>query len=206
MQPARSPIKHRGPTRNPATNGVSTANTPGAIISLTDDLVEIITHVSVSGITSSSPDGGFPAVASRIASINVLPFEFLISLNWRRTSSIISAAAFPTEIIVRAPKRNGSIAPTRIPARMMGSLTSKFIMSPLTVPVFIHASYCFFVTSSLKAARSESAVSTADPTAKPLPIAAVVLPSASNASVLARTSGPSPAISAMPPALSATGP
>ena len=51
-----------------------------------------------------------------------------------------------------------------------------------------------------------SAVSTADPMAKPFPVAAVVLPSASSASVVSRTDSGSSAISAMPPALSATGP
>ena len=59
---------------------------------------------------------------------------------------------------------------------------------------------------SLKAERSKSAVSTAEPMAKPLPVAAVVLPSASSESVMARTSLPRKAISARPPALSATGP
>ena len=59
---------------------------------------------------------------------------------------------------------------------------------------------------SLKAERSESDVSTAEPIAKPLPVAAVVLPSASSESVIARTFESRPAISARPPALSATGP
>jgi hypothetical protein len=49
-------------------------------------------------------------------------------------------------------------------------------------------------------------VSAAEPIAKPLPIAAVVLPSASRPSVILRTSGPSPLISLIPPALSAIGP
>jgi len=46
----------------------------------------------------------------------------------------------------------------------------------------------------------------ADPIAKPLPIAAVVLPAASSPSVLSLTYGPISAISAMPPALSLIGP
>ena len=50
------------------------------------------------------------------------------------------------------------------------------------------------------------AVRAAEPMAKPLPVAAVVLPRESRASVRWRTSGARPAISAMPPALSATGP
>merc|ERR1711871_206928 len=53
-------------------------------------------------------------------------------------------------------------------------------------------------------------VSTADPMAKPLPVAAVVLPRASRASVRSRTVAKSASssytISAIPPALSATGP
>ena len=53
---------------------------------------------------------------------------------------------------------------------------------------------------------SASAVSAAEPIAKPLPVAAVVLPSESSASVLSRTISGSPDISAIPPALSATGP
>ena len=42
--------------------------------------------------------------------------------------------------------------------------------------------------------------------AKPLPIAAVVLPSSSKESVISLTSGFMPLISAIPPALSAIGP
>ena len=46
----------------------------------------------------------------------------------------------------------------------------------------------------------------AEPIAKPFPIAAVVLPTASSCSVRSLTSAPIPAISAIPCALSATGP
>ena len=59
---------------------------------------------------------------------------------------------------------------------------------------------------SEKAANIARAVSAAEPIAKPLPMAAVVLPTASRASVRSRISGGSSAISARPPALSATGP
>merc|ERR1719157_1676 len=51
------------------------------------------------------------------------------------------------------------------------------------------------------------AVRTAEPMAKPLPVAAVVFPRASRASVVSRTCSEQPgSISAIPPALSATGP
>ena len=56
------------------------------------------------------------------------------------------------------------------------------------------------------AAIKANAVNTAEPIAKPFPVAAVVLPKESKASVLSRTSGSIPDCSAIPPALSATGP
>ena len=64
----------------------------------------------------------------------------------------------------------------------------------------------FALTVSLKAANSARDVKAAEPIANPLPIAAVVLPTASNLSVLSLTSLGSSAISAIPPALSAIGP
>ena len=51
-----------------------------------------------------------------------------------------------------------------------------------------------------------SAANAAAPIAKPLPIAAVVLPCSSSSSVITLVSEGIPAISAIPPALSATGP
>ena len=62
------------------------------------------------------------------------------------------------------------------------------------------------LTSSIYAATRARAVRAAEPIAKPLPVAAVVLPSPSRASVLSLTSSGSPDISALPPALSAIGP
>jgi len=58
----------------------------------------------------------------------------------------------------------------------------------------------------LKALNKATTVKTAEPMAKPFPIAAVVFPTASSSSVIARTSGPKPDISEIPPALSAIGP
>ena len=59
---------------------------------------------------------------------------------------------------------------------------------------------------SLNAEKSAKAVRAAEPIANPLPIAAVVFPALSSASVRSRTCLGSLAISAKPPALSATGP
>jgi hypothetical protein len=58
----------------------------------------------------------------------------------------------------------------------------------------------------INAANKASAVSAADAIANPLPIAAVVFPTASSLSVLSLTSEGSSAISAIPPALSEIGP
>ncbi len=62
------------------------------------------------------------------------------------------------------------------------------------------------LTSSIYEANKAKPVKAAEPMAKPLPVAAVVLPNESRASVRLRTSGPNPLISALPPALSAIGP
>ena len=61
-------------------------------------------------------------------------------------------------------------------------------------------------TFSIYALIRANAASAAAPIAKPFPIAAVVLPTSSSESVISRVSLPSFAISAIPPALSATGP
>ena len=54
MAPPNTPTSVAGPTRNPTNNGARTAYVPGAIISRTEDLVEISTHLLLSGITSFS--------------------------------------------------------------------------------------------------------------------------------------------------------
>ncbi len=113
-----------------------------------------------------------------------------ISLNCRRTSLIISKAACPTAFNKNEENKYGIIPPIISPAITFGSdILISFI--PAVV---------------LKALKSANAVRAADPIAKPFPMAAVVFPTASNLSVLFRTSSPSPLISVMPPALSAIGP
>merc|ERR1711972_450263 len=54
IAPARSPIRHAGPTKRPTKIGAKIAYAPGAIISFTLDRVEIFTHLLLSGSTSSS--------------------------------------------------------------------------------------------------------------------------------------------------------
>ncbi len=92
--------------------------------------------------------------------------------------------------MVRAANRKGNIPPRKRPTVVPG-LAMSITSSP---------------TAWVKAEKRASAVTAAEPMAKPLATAAVVLPSASSASVDSRTSGARWAISAMPPALSAMGP
>lgn len=103
--------------------------------------------------------------------------------------------------MVIAEKAYGSIAPIRSPEKIKASVT------------LITSAHKGYYKSKLlsdylviKAPNKAMATKAALPIAKPLPIAAVVLPAASRASVLSLVSYPRPAISAIPPALSEIGP
>ena len=115
-----------------------------------------------------------------------------ISLNCLLISVIISSAARPTDFIVIAATTNGSAAPIRSPITTIGSVRLRSAASSSALV--------------LKAAKRARAVKAALPIANPLPIAAVVFPIESSPSVISLTSSPRPDISAIPPALSATGP
>jgi hypothetical protein len=122
-----------------------------------------------------------------------------ISRNCRRISSTMAPAALPTAVIVVAPTTHGRTAPKSRPMSTALSVS----WSTRSVPP---AARRAMLTSMLKAAKRATTVSTAEPMAKPLPTAAVVLPTESSSSVISRTSGPRPDISEMPPPLSAMGP
>src|SRR6476661_4231207 len=113
-----------------------------------------------------------------------------ISRNWRRTSWTMDMAARPTAAMASEEKMKGIMAPMNTPASTGALLMSMDVI--LAVP--------------MKAANSASEVRAAEAMAKPLPVAAVVLPTASRMSVRSRTSLGNSLISAMPPALSAMGP
>mmetsp|Transcript_618 Transcript_618/g.2016 ORF Transcript_618/g.2016 Transcript_618/m.2016 type:complete len:277 (-) Transcript_618:1515-2345(-) len=181
MEPTRRPPRARAPMRRPTAMGQSTAMTPGRIISLTDEAVQRATQRMWSHLTPSRP--------SRRPSM---------VRNWCWTSTMMAPAALRTESMVRAPKRKGSMEPTMTPESTRGLVRGRSRLPP---PAALTGTF------STKAAMRVRAVSTAEPMAKPLPVAAVVLPRASRRSVRSRTSSGTPGvISAMPPALSATGP
>ncbi len=102
----------------------------------------------------------------------------------------MSYAALPTAVIAIEENKNGNIPPRSIPANVCGFATSK----------------TFNFAAAIKPANNAKLVNAAEPIAKPFPTAAVVFPTASNLSVLSLTSFGKPAISAIPPALSAIGP
>ena len=118
----------------------------------------------------------------------------LISLNCLLTSSIISKAASPTAVIVKEAIKNGIVPPINKPIKTSALLSCN------------KKSVEFAATVSVYAVIIARAASAAAPIANPFPIAAVVLPSSSRESVIFLVSSPSPAISAIPPALSAIGP
>ena len=105
-------------------------------------------------------------------------------------------AARPTARMVTDEKSIGSIAPTNIPI-------SVCILSRLRLNS--KSRICSAIVSR-NAEISVTAVSAAEPIAKPFPVAAVVFPRLSSASVRSRTISSCPDITAIPPALSATGP
>ena len=158
--------------------------------------MEISTHLLYSAIPSAS----LTILISALDAFERSELYFFItaraalsfgnSLNCLLTSSIILIAAFPTAFIDKAEKTNGSIAPSKSPVITIGFEISIEDISAVCI----------------KAAKSARAVSAAEAIANPLPIAAVVFPTASNLSVLSLTSGGSSAISAIPPALSEIGP
>ena len=131
----------------------------------------------------------FSESGSALPSIN--PF---ISLNCLLISLIISNAASPTAVMVIEETKKGMHAPMNMPTSTIGSESES------------ENSGLFTVTTAEKAEIIARAAKAAAPIANPFPIAAVVLPNSSNESVISLTFLPMPDISAIPPALSATGP
>ena len=102
--------------------------------------------------------------------------------------------------MVKEENAKVTIAPINAPIKTCGFNIDK---SNLNAILFVIANCSIeFLYDAINA----KAVNAADPIANPFPVAAVVFPKESNASVLFLTSAGNSAISAIPPALSATGP
>ena len=174
--PANIPPKASAPMPKPTSGGADTAIIPGKSIFFKAAAVAISTHLAVSGSALPSKRPG-------------------ISLNCLLISLIISKAASPTAVMVIDAIKKGIAPPMKIPIRTRGLERRSSRGSDL-----------FADTVDTKAEMIASAAKAAAPIAKPLPIAAVVLPCSSSSSVITLVSDGIPAISAIPPALSATGP
>ena len=174
--PASIPPSASAPIPSPTKGGAETAMIPGRSIFLSAAAVAISTHLAVSGSAFPSKRPG-------------------ISLNCLLISLIISKAASPTAVIVIEAIKKGMAPPIKIPISTIGLDKSSSKGSALLAE-----------TVETNAEMIASAASAAAPMANPLPIAAVVFPCSSNSSVITLVSEGIPAISAIPPALSATGP
>ena len=136
-----------------------------------------------------------------------------ISRNWRRTSKTIAPAARVTALMARPEKRNTTAQPRSRPTRVLGVTTWRsnidwtYLLgsSVSSLPSMIRrSSLC---QASLYEPNSAVAARTAVAMAMPLVIALVVLPTASRSvRICAPSPSTSPDISAMPWALSGTGP
>ena len=141
------------------------------------------------------------------------PFMILPSANWRRTSCTTTPAVRDTALMARAEKRNGTAPPMRRPMKTFGSATligSEVEHAPgaaLAARSTLTAPRSSSTAVSMKLAKIATEAITAEPMAKPLVTALVVLPTASRLTMI-RSGSPwnSPDISAMPAALSDTGP
>ena len=174
VTPANKPPKASAPKTKPIITGETTANTPGITISRKAAAVEISTHLPYSATPSaswkilwSSALQSFISVSPFLRITAKAAFKGGMSANWRRTSVIMAIAARPTAPMAMAENTNGNIAPTNKQA-----ITVAFDKSMVEI--------CAEV---IKAPNNASAVKAADAMAKPLPIAAVVFPTASNLSV-----------------------
>src|SRR5918996_1539237 len=136
----------------------------------------------------------------------------LPSANWRRTSCTTTPAVRPTARMARPENRNGTAPPINSPMNTWGSATLIWMVPKMPSDVSCRFSMTPTGSSSvadvsMKLANRATAAMTAEPMAKPLVTALVVLPTASRPTIT-RSASPSnsPDISAMPAALSATGP
>src|SRR5579859_7125821 len=180
IAPARNEPSGTYPKPNPITMGVSTASRPGVASSRSESFVQMST---------TRPYAGF-SVKSMIPGC---------VLNCSRTSNTTRPAARPTAMISRPEKKNTTDAPTMRPTSAFGRSIER-----LNVPAAFPRAASTVVRN---APNSAVAASTAVAIAMPLVIAFVVLPTASSR-VRTWAAGPStsPLISAMPCALSDTGP
>src|SRR5947209_6089256 len=129
------------------------------------------------------------------------------SRNWRRTSCTTVPAERPTARMARAENMKAIDPPISRPMNVLGSATLIWVAMSWNRAEPVLPALSSLPMVSMKLANNATAAMTADPIAKPFVTAFVVLPTASRLTMI-RSGSPSnsPDISAMPAALSATGP
>ena len=179
------------PRPKPTAIGIRTASRPGVTSSRSESRVTMSTTLPYSGFSVPSMIPGW-------------------SRNWRRTSKITAPAARDTALIARPENRNTTAAPIKQPdqvARVARCRGPPVLRRARAGELSRPRRRAPVATASRNAPNSAVAASTAVAMAMPLVIAFVVLPTASR---LVRICAPSPStspdISAMPCALSETGP
>ena len=195
MVPARYAPSAPTPRPKPTAMGANTARMPGVMSSRSESRVTMSTTLPYSGFSVPSMMPG-------------------CSRNWRRTSKMTAPAARETALMARPENRNTTAAPMIMPTRLAGLATLStpryWILSPSESNAPPRSSCAFAAapnTASRKDPNRAVAARTAVAMAMPLVMALVELPTASRrVSTLAPSPCTSPDISAMPCALSETGP
>src|SRR5215213_2243227 len=180
------------PRPNPTAIGASAAIRPGVASSRSESLVQMSTTRPYSGFSVPSMIPG-------------------CSRNWRRTSKTMAPAARVTALIARPENMNTTAAPRIRPNRFDGVMTWKsnsrlrttWVRDAGSTPVAAMAE----VAASVYEPNRAVAASTAVAIAMPFVMALVVFPTASSSvRIAAPAPSTSPDISAIPWALSDTGP
>ena len=129
------------------------------------------------------------------------------SRNWRRTSWTTVPAERPTARMASEENRNTIDPPISSPMNMVGLATLIWVLALLNSAAPLPGMFSLDPMVSIKDPKSETAAMTAEPMATPLVTALVVFPTASRLT-MTRSASPvnSSDISAMPAALSHTGP
>ena len=129
------------------------------------------------------------------------------SRNWRRTSSTTVPAERPTARMASDENRKPIEPPMSRPMKVFGLATLIWVKGETRSSLARRCRFSCESIVSMKDAKSATEAMTAEPMATPLVMALVVLPTASRLT-MTRSASPvnSPDISAMPAALSDTGP
>ena len=129
------------------------------------------------------------------------------SANWRRTSCTTTFAVRPTARIANDENKNAIDPPISRPMNVFGFATLIAVSGFLKRSLPLIFRFNWFLIVSMYDENNATAAMTAEPIANPFVTAFVVLPTASRLTMM-RSASPSnsPDISAIPAALSATGP